>query len=478
MAEDLKHKTKVGLYWKFIEQFSMYGMQFIIGIVMARLLDPADFGTAALPAVFVAIAQVFIDSGFALALIRKPEVTNKDLSTSFYYSLIVGIVLYLTIFICAPFIADFYGVPILTPLIRVTTLTFIWNPLLTPQTVILNRKLDFKTPARISIINKIISGAVGITIAYNGYGIWALVAASLTASILGLIQTWFSVRWIPTERWCKESFKYLWNFGNKMVISGLLRTLYANIVPVILGKFSGTAQLGVYNRSAQFASLPSANLTGIINTVTYPVLSKMVGDNDKLRTNFIKMVKVSSFIVFPVMLLMSALSEPLIIFLVTNKWTECIPVLQIMCFTYMFQPVHIMNINLLQVMGRPDLTLRLEIITKCIFPFFIIAAISQGIIVLCIVDFFITMVALVLNTYYSGKLLDVGYFKQIKMLLPSFLLSIAMMTVVMVVNNFIADYIIQLFVGVAVGITFYFGAAYLLKFEELIEVKYMLNRKK
>ena len=267
-------------------------------------------------------------------------------------------------------------------------------------------------------------------------------------------------------------------FGNKMVISGLLRTLYANIVPVILGKFSGTAQLGVYNRSAQFASLPSANLTGIINTVTYPVLSKMVGDNDKLRTNFIKMVKVSSFIVFPVMLLMSALSEPLIIFLVTNKWTECIPVLQIMCFTYMFQPVHIMNINLLQVMGRPDLTLRLEIITKCIFPFFIIAAISQGIIVLCIVDFFITMVALVLNTYYSGKLLDVGYFKQIKMLLPSFLLSIAMMTVVMVVNNFIADYIIQLFVGVAVGITFYFGAAYLLKFEELVEVKYMLNRKK
>ena len=202
MAEDLKHKTKVGLYWKFIEQFSMYGMQFIIGIVMARLLDPADFGTAALPAVFVAIAQVFIDSGFALALIRKPEVTNKDLSTSFYYSLIVGIVLYLTIFICAAFIADFYGVPILTPLIRVTTLTFIWNPLLTPQTVILNRKLDFKTPARISIINKIISGAVGITIAYNGYGIWALVAASLTASILGLIQTWFSVRWIPTERWC------------------------------------------------------------------------------------------------------------------------------------------------------------------------------------------------------------------------------------------------------------------------------------
>lgn len=477
MASELKHKTKIGLYWKFFEQFSLYGMQFIVGIIMARVLSPEDFGTAAIPAIFIAIAQVFIDSGFALALIRKPEVSEKDLSTAFQYSIIAGTILYILLYISAPYIASFYQVPILIPLIRVSTLTFIWNPLLTPQTVILNRKLDFKTPAKVSIASKIVSGILGISVAYMGYGIWALVVASLSSSIVTLFLTWIAVKWLPKERWSGESFKYLWDFGNKMVGAGLLRTLYANIVPVILGKIGGTIQLGIYNRSAQFASLPSANLTGIINTVTYPVLSKKIDDKEKLREIFIQMVKTSSFIVFPIMILMSALSEPLIILLVTEKWADCIPVLQIMCFTYMFQPVHILNVNLLQVLGRPDLTLKLEIISKCVFPFIIIIAISHGLIVLCLTDFFITMVALVLNTHYSGKLLGVGYFMQIKMLLPSILLSLSMMAMVLLTIYFINALLLKLIVGGIIGIVFYIFAAYILNFEELNDVKYMISRK-
>lgn len=478
MASELKHKTKIGLYWKFFEQFSLYGMQFIVGIIMARVLSPEDFGTAAIPAIFIAIAQVFIDSGFALALIRKPEVSEKDLSTAFQYSIIAGTALYILLYISAPYIASFYQVPILIPLIRVSTLTFIWNPLLTPQTVILNRKLDFKTPAKVSIASKIVSGILGISVAYMGYGIWALVVASLSSSIVTLFLTWIAVKWLPKERWSGESFKYLWDFGNKMVGAGLLRTLYANIVPVILGKIGGTIQLGIYNRSAQFASLPSANLTGIINTVTYPVLSKKIDDKEKLREIFIQMVKTSSFIVFPIMILMSALSEPLIILLVTEKWADCIPVLQIMCFTYMFQPVHILNVNLLQVLGRPDLTLKLEIISKCVFPFIIIIAISHGLIVLCLTDLFITMVALVLNTHYSGKLLRVGYFMQIKMLLPSILLSLSMMAIVLLTIYFINALLLKLIVGGIIGIVFYIFAAYILNFEELNDVKYMISRKK
>lgn len=478
MASELKHKTKIGLYWKFFEQFSLYGMQFIVGIIMARVLSPEDFGTAAIPAIFIAIAQVFIDSGFALALIRKPEVSEKDLSTAFQYSIIAGTALYILLYISAPYIASFYQAPILIPLIRVSTLTFIWNPLLTPQTVILNRKLDFKTPAKVSIASKIVSGILGISVAYMGYGIWALVVASLSSSIVTLFLTWIAVKWLPKERWSGESFKYLWDFGNKMVGAGLLRTLYANIVPVILGKIGGTIQLGIYNRSAQFASLPSANLTGIINTVTYPVLSKKIDDKEKLREIFIQMVKTSSFIVFPIMILMSALSEPLIILLVTEKWADCIPVLQIMCFTYMFQPVHILNVNLLQVLGRPDLTLKLEIISKCVFPFIIIIAISHGLIVLCLTDFFITMVALVLNTHYSGKLLRVGYFMQIKMLLPSILLSLSMMAIVLLTIYFINALLLKLIVGGIIGIVFYIFAAYILNFEELNDVKYMISRKK
>lgn len=476
MTSDLKHKTKVGLYWKFFEQFSLYGMQFVIGIVMARLLSPSDFGTAAIPAVFVSIAQVFLDSGFALALIRKPEVTEKDLSTSFQYSIIVGFVLYAILFACAPLIGSYYNIPVLTPLIRVSTLTFLWNPLLTPQSVLLNRKLDFKTPAKISIVSRFISGILGIIIAYLGYGIWSLVAATLSSSILTLLLTAIVVKWLPREKWSKESFLYLWSFGNKIVGAGLLRTIYANIVPVMLGKIGGIVDLGIYNRSVQFASLPSANLTGIINAVTYPVLSKMVDDKESLKAIFIKMVKTSSFVVFPIMLLMATLSDPFIRLLITEKWIACVPLLQIMCFTYMFQPVHILNVNLLQVLGRPDLTLRLEVISKCIFPIFIIAAVHQGVIILCIVDFFITMFALVLNTYYSGKLLGIGYIKQVKMLLPSLFLSLVMMVVVWFVIKAVSNSLFKLLLGGFFGIAFYFTTAYALKFEELTDVKYMLNR--
>lgn len=475
--ESLKHKTKVGLYWKFFEQFSIYGMQFLVGIVMARLLSPSDFGITALPAVFMAIAQVFIDGSFGLALIRKPDLTENDLTTSFYYSIAVGVFSYLCLFIAAPYIADFYHVPILTPLIRVTALTFIWNPLNTPQDVILKRKLNFKTPARISLINKVFSAALGITVAYLGYGVWALVVSSLSASILGTVQTWCAVRWVPKGHFSKDSFQYLWNFGNKMMGVGLINAIYSNIIPVVVGKSYGTNDLGLLNRARAFASPLSSNLTGVINTVTFPVLSKFCNDDELLSTNYRKMIKVSSFVVFPVMLLMCALAYPLVTTLVTEKWEGCVVLLQIMCFTYMFQPVQILNINLLQVKGRTDLTFRLELFKKIIFTVAILIAIQYGLVVLCITDFVLTMIALFLNTYYTGKLLGLGYVKQIKDLAPSFLLSFVMMILVILASSMIDNLILQLVVGGVVGLLFYFGVAYYLRFSELNEVKYMLNRK-
>ena len=479
MSENLKHKTKVGIYWKFFEQFSTYGMQFVVGIVMARLLSPEDFGTAALPAVFLAIAQVFIDGGFALALIRKTEVSEKDLSTSFYYSLSVGVVLYIIMFFAAPFIASFYETPILESLVRVSSLTFLWGPLNTPQTIILNRKLDFKTPARISIINKIVSGILGISAAYVGYGIWALVIASLSANVIGVIQTWIAVKWLPKEKFSKESFRYLWNFGNKMIATRLLTTLYANIVPVFLGKVSGTADLGKYNRSAQFASLPSANFAGVISNVTFPVLSKLNGDKQKLAHNYRRMIKVSSFIVFPIMMLLCALSKPVILLLITDKWADCIVLLQIMCFTYMFQPIQILNVNLLQIMGRTDLSLKLEIIKKCIFPIVLIIAVQHGLIILCLTDFFITMAALVLNTFYTGKLINVGYLMQVKDFLPSLLLSLISVIPAWLISTYTdISYIYQIITGGILCCSIYFGISILLKMDEIEDVKYMINIKK
>lgn len=477
--ESLKYKTKKGLYWKFFDQFMGYGMQFVVGIFMARLLSPSDYGITALPAVFMAVAGVFISGGFGSALVRKENLTEEDLATAFYYSIVVGFVCYVTLFFLSPYIADFYSTPVLKSLIRVTALGFLWGPLGTPQSVILNRKLDFKNPARISVVNKIIGSIVGITMAYMGYGLWALVFSGLVSSLIGLIQTWLVVKWLPKAPFSKKSFKYLWNYGNKMMGVSLLYTLYGNIVPVLLGKFGGTVDLGNYNRAAGYASMPSSNIAGVITGVSFPVLSKMQDDDERLAYNYRKMIKVSSFVVFPIMMLLSALAYPIVITMVTAKWEACIILLQIMCFTYMFQPMQILNVNLLNVKGRTDLSLRLEIFKKIVGAVvFIYAAINFSLEMLCVTDFFYTMFALVCNTYYTGKLINVGYLKQIRDILPSLCLGLMMFGLVSVSIKCTNILILQILIGTIVGVSFYLGLSYILKFDEIKEVKYLLNRKK
>lgn len=477
--ESLKYKTKKGLYWKFFDMCANYGMTFIVGIFMARALSPEDYGITALPAVFMAIAGIFISGGFGTALIRKTEVTDEDLSTAFYYSIVVGIVCYSILFCASPYIAEFYNTPVLKSLIRVTALSFLWGPLNTPQTVILTRRMDFKNPARISIVNKIIGSAVGITMAYTGFGVWALVGSGVVSSLIGMIQTWWVVKWLPNKPFSKESFKYLWDYGNKMMGISLLGTLYANIIPVLLGKFGGTKNLGNYNRAANFASLPSSNITGVLTSVSFPALSKMQDDDERLAYNYRKMIRVSSFIVFPIMLLLSALAHPIVITMITAKWESCVILLQIMCFTYMFQPIQILNVNLLQVKGRPDLALRIEVIKKIVGAIvFIYAAINLSLVALCIVDFCYTMFVLSLNTYYTGKLIHVGYFRQIKDIMPSLILSLVVFGCVLMAITLTANLIVQIVIGGVIGSTVYLGGSYLMKFPELEEAKYLLSRKK
>lgn len=477
--ESLRYKTKKGLYWKFFDTFSNYGMQFIVGIFMARMLTPEDYGITALPAVFMSIAGIFISGGFGTALIRKPEVTEEDLSTAFYYSVCVGVTCYFVLFITSPYIAAFYNAPVLEPLIRVTALSFLWGPLNTPQTIILTRKMDFKNPARISIINKIIGSAVGITMAYTGFGVWALVGSGLVSSLIGLIQTWWVVKWLPKAPFSKVSFKYLWDYGNKMMGINLLYALYGNIVPVILGKLGGTRDLGNYNRAANYAALPSSNITGVLMSVSFPALSKIQNDTERLAYNYRKMIKVSSFIIFPIMLMLSALARPVVITLVTAKWEACIILLQIMCFTYMFQPAQILNVNLLQIKGRPDLALRIEIIKKSIGAIvFIYAASHFSLVGLCVTDFCFTMFLLVINTYYTGKIINVGYVKQVKDMLPSLILSLVMYGAINLTNLLTENLVLQIIIGGATGTIIYVGVSYLMKFPELDEVKYLLSRNK
>lgn len=475
--ENLKQQTKKGLYWSFFNQFANYGMQFCVGIVMARLLSPSDYGITALPAVFMAVAYIIQNGGLSGALIRKTDLSEKDLSTAFYYSISVGIVLYVVMFFSARWIADFYNTPVLVPLIRVTALGFLWGPLGTPQNVILNRKLDFKTPTKISIISRIVSAIVGISMAFIGYGLWALVISGLLSSFLSLIMNWYVVRWIPKTGWSKDSFKYLWDYGNKMMASSLLDTLYNNIAPVFIGKFYSPAELGVYNRAQGYAMMPSQNVTGVIQGVTFPVLSRMQNDNEALAHNYRRMLKATAFIIFPIMMMLSALAYPLVITLVTAKWESCVILLQIICFQLMWYPVHAINLNLLQVKGRSDLFLRLEIIKKIVGVSILAITLPHGLIVFCCGSVVSSLIALVINTYYTGKLINVGYFKQMRDLLPIVLLGLIMFAMIHLSNYLIPNMLLQIICGGIFGAIVYIGGAVLFKFSELDDVKYMLKRK-
>lgn len=476
-TESLKQQTKRGLYWKLFEQFSNYGMQFIVGIFMARMLSPTDYGITALPGVFMAVAGIFADSGFGASLIRKPDLKEEDLSTAFIYSLSVGIVAYIALFCASPWIADFYNVPVLKPLIRVSALGFLYGPIGTPQGIILQKRLDFKTPAKISVVVRVVSAAIGIWMAYYGYGVWALVISGMIGGIVSLLIKVWVVRWIPKTGWSKESFKYMWGFGNKMVGSQLLDTLYNNITPVVIGKFYSPADLGVYNRASGYAQLPSSNLYGVINGVTFPVLSKMQDDTERLSHNYRRMLKVLAFITFPMMMGLAALAHPIIIVMVTAKWEGCVILLQLMCFSMMWYPIHALNLNVLLVKGESGKFFRLEVIKKIWGLSIMALTLPLGVVYFTAAGIVSSLFSLIVNTYYTGKIINVGYWKQMRDYLPAFALAFTMFLVCLSLTYIIPVMWVQILVGIPVGIAIYLGGALFFHFEELNDVMYLLKRK-
>ena len=473
-----KNQARNGLIWTFLNHFSNYSMQFVVGIIMARLLSPDDFGTVALPVVFISIANILIEGSFESALIRKTSVSEQDLATSFFYSLTLSVLLYILFFFISPIIAQFYNKPVLTQLIRVSTIIFLLKPFVIPQNAILLRNLSFKTTARISIVNKIASAVIGVVTAYLGFEMWALVFANIASSFIEFIQICFIVRWIPKEKFSKESFKYLWSYGNKMIGVNLINCLFANIIPIFLGKIGGTFNLGLYDKAKAFASIPSSNFASVIIYVFFPIFSKVQNEKNELAIAYRKVIRISSYITFPIMLGMCVLANPLIITLITEKWAPCIILLKIMCFTYMFQPMQSLNLTLLQVLGRTDLFLKIEFIKKIIGAVIIIFAIPFGLKAVCIADFGFTMFALVCNTYYTGKLINVGYMRQILDVLPSFLLSCFMALCIFIITLCVENMIVQIILGFVIGVLIYIIASYLLKFSELDELIQFIHTRK
>lgn len=411
---DLTNKTLSGVKWNAIGRFSTQGISFVISILLARILSPSDYGVIGMIGIFMAIAQTFIDSGFGSALIRKKDCTDTDYSTAFYFNIVVGIVSYLILFISAPFIADFFKTPILVDIVRVLSINLFLNSLTIVQTAKLTAAVDFKSQAKISLIAVIVSGIIGLIMAYHGYGVWSLVYQSVSISIVRTISFWLVTKWKPQRTFSRDSFNYLFGFGSKILSASLLHTIYANLTTILIGKFYTPKDLGYYSRGESLASLPSTNLTSILQSVTYPILSKIQDDDERLIQAYRKYICVTSMVIFFGMCLLAALAKPLILVLLSDKWTNSIIYLQVFCFAYMFDHICQLNLNVLYVKGRSDLVLKLEVIKKTISISMIVAAIPFGILAICIARALYTQIAVIINTYYTGKLFNFGYLVQIK----------------------------------------------------------------
>lgn len=447
-------------------------------IIMARILTPEDYGLIGMLTIFIAVSQSLIDSGFSQALIRKQDRSEIDNSTVFYFNIGVGIILYLILFFSAPLIAAFYSEPQLTPITRVIGLSLVFNSLGVVQRALLTVKLDFKTQAKASFVGAILSGIIGISMAYTGFGIWAIVWQQLSNLAIVTIILWILSHWKPVWVYSWKSFKELFGFGSKLLASGLLDTIFRNLYLIIIGKFFRASDLGYYTRAQQFTDFASSNITGIFQRVTYPVLCTIQDDDTRLSDVYRRLLRTSAFIIFPLMMGLAAVAKPMVISFLTEKWLFSAILIQILCFSQMWYPVHAINLNLLQVKGRSDLFLKLEIIKKIIIVIMLCITLPLGIIPMCIGMIATSIIALIINTHYTGKLIHLGFFKQMKDLLPTLILSIATGAIVYLTVTYIPmESWLALSVGVIEGMLLYAGLAKLLRFSEFKELLFVIRKK-
>lgn len=464
--------------WSLVENFSLQGIQFVIGVLLARVLSPSDYGMVGMLAIFTAISQTLINSGFSTAIVRKTDRTQTDLSTAFWFNIGVGIVLYFILFFSGPLIARFYNVPLLADLIKVTAITLIFNSLCIVQQALFTIKMDFKTQAKISVTASLVTGITGVAMAYNGFGVWSIVWPGVAGGAVRCVMLWVSSKWRPDKVFSKRSFRELFSFGSKLLVSGLIDTLYNNIYPIIIGKKFSATDLGYYSRAEGYSQLPATSITGVLQRVTFPMLCEIQDDMARLENVYRRLLRLSAFVVFPAMTGLAAIAEPLIRFMITDKWLMCVPYLQILCFSLMWYPIHAINLNLLQVKGRSDLFLKLEIIKKIIGILTIIIAVPFGIIWMCIGRIATSILCLAVNTYYTGKLIHVGFIKQMGDLTPILMLSLFNGAVVLGISCLINNTALQVIIGLITGVVIYTTTAYILKFKELDFILETLKIKK
>lgn len=415
----MKHKAISGASWSLAGRFLQQGSQFVFGIILARLLLPDEYGLVAMAMVFIAVFQVFVDAGFGVAIVQRKRLTNSDLSTVFYLNLGVSILAYIILYFSAGWIAEFYNEPQLIKIIRVLSLLVILIALAIVQNALITREVNFKFRTRMDFTSQVLSSGIAIIMAYHGYGVWALIWKSLINQVLVNLQLWKKNNWFPAWEFSKNSFKYLFSFGSKLLLSGLLNQIYLQIYKLIVGKFYPAAELGFYSRADQFKNLPSHTISNSLLSFLLPVFSKMQDQPERLKKAALKVIKIVMFFNINAMIVMGIVAEPMINVLLGEKWAGVIPYLQLLVLVGVFYPLHAINVQILTSFGRSDLFLRIEVLKKFIAIPTILLAIFVGIKAMIVGMIVTSLLALSINTYYTKKLIDLGLFEQLKSIIKS-----------------------------------------------------------
>lgn len=410
--------TANGLKWSAIERLATQAIQLIVMLYLARLLGPEAFGLVGMLAVFIAISQVFVDSGFSSALIRNTERTEKDFSTTFYFNIGVGVFCYAVLFIVAPYVANFFEQTALINLLRVLGLVVVVNSFAIVQRAKLTINMDFKTQAKASLISVFVSCGIGIWLANTGYGVWALVGHTLTSTVCNVILLNVFLKWFPTTGFSKKSFNYLFGFGSKLLAAGLIDTVFKNIYQIIIGKQFSANQVGLFTQANQLVSVPAMTLTSIIQRVTYPMLSNIQNDIEKFDATFLLTLRMAALVVFPLIVGLGMTATPLVTVLLGGEWLPAAKLLTILSLAFMLYPIHSINLNLLQVKGRSDIFLKLEVIKKVLTVCILIVTTPVGVEAMCIGMVIQSYIAFFINSFYTGKLSKLNTIKQLKALAP------------------------------------------------------------
>lgn len=467
-----KNSALKNFIWRFAERCGAQLVTFIVSIVLARILAPEDYGQIALITVFTTIMQVFVDSGLGTALIQKKDADDLDFSSVFYFNFVICLVLYVVMFVAAPFIAGFYRDSSLTPIIRVISLTIIISGVKGIQQSYVSRNMLFKRFFYSTLGGTIFSAFLGIALAYTGFGVWAIVAQQLSNTAIDTLILWLTVKWRPKRMFSWRRLKVLLSFGWKMLASSLLDTVYNNVRSLIIGKMYSSSDLAYYDQGKKFPNVIVTNINTSIDSVLLPTMASAQDDADRVKSMTRRAIKTSTYIMAPLMMGLAFCAEPIVGLVLTDKWLPCVPFLRIFCITYMFYPIHTANLNAIKAMGRSDLFLRLEIVKKVVGIALLLSTMWFGVMAMAYSLLISSVLSQIINSWPNRKLLRYGYLEQLKDILPGIALAVLMGFCVNLVGLFHLTNIVTLLIQIPLGALMYIVASALLHLESF---EYMRN---